>query len=76
MLEIKEINPNLVVTLGNVPLKAVLEDKKATIGNFHGKLLNKNDMKIFPLYHPAAIIYNPALKETYLADIKAIRELI
>ena len=31
-MEIEAVNPNLIVTLGNVPLQAVTDDKKATIG--------------------------------------------
>lgn len=76
MLEIKEINPSLVVTLGNVPLRAVLGDKKAEIGAFHGKLIEKDGIRLFPLYHPAAVIYNPSLKEIYISDVKAIRKII
>ena len=35
--EIKVISPKVVVTLGNVPLKAVTGEKKAVIGDYHGK---------------------------------------
>ena len=31
------------------------------------------DITIIPLYHPAAAVYNPALKEVLLRDIRAIR---
>lgn len=75
--EIDTIKPQIVVTLGNVPLKAVLEDKGLIVGNYHGKLILKStDITVFPLYHPAAIIYNASLKEVYHEDLLKLRELL
>ncbi len=75
--ELSVINPGLVVTLGNVPLKAVTEDKSASIGKMHGNVINlENGIKLFPLYHPAAVIYNSSLKETYINDLHKLRALI
>ncbi|MEG1049016.1 MAG: uracil-DNA glycosylase [Oscillospiraceae bacterium] len=74
--EIEIVSPGLVVTLGNVPLKAVLGDKKITIGNVHGTLIETADFKIFPLYHPASVIYNRSLKDTYFADLEKIKYYI
>ena len=55
-MEIEAVNPNLIVTLGNVPLQAVTDDKKATIGEYHGKIICVGESRVFPMYHPAAII--------------------
>lgn len=59
-------SPQWIGHIGNVPLKAVVTgDAKAVIGDWHGKPFYAEDGKIlFPLYHPAAIIYNRALSET------------
>ncbi|AEV69779.1 uracil-DNA glycosylase [Acetivibrio clariflavus] len=78
--EIAIIEPKYIVTLGNVPLRSVLGDYKASIGEFHGRLnkvvvLNK-EYKLYPLYHPASIIYNAALKEIYIKDLQNLREII
>lgn len=56
--EIKLVNPKLIVTLGNVPLKRLTEFK--TIGDCHGNLyLNEElNVHIFPMYHPSALTYN------------------
>ena len=35
--EIQTIAPKVLVTLGNVPLKAVTGEKKAVIGDYHGR---------------------------------------
>ena len=67
-------HPPVVVTLGNVALKA-LAGKGYTIGEAHGKLLAAEDMRIFPLYHPASVLYNPRLKEVYEQDLRALRAL-
>lgn len=72
--EIQLISPKIIVTLGNVPLKAVSGDKNISIGDVHGKPypLEKNQI-LFPLYHPAAIIYNRALSEIYQEDLLTLK---
>ncbi len=75
--ELDIVNPELIVTLGNVPLKTVLKDKDIKIGDVHGKLLTKNDVisfNVFPLYHPAAVIYRRELKEIYMSDLKVLKD--
>ena len=74
--EIEAVNPEIVVTLGNVPLQAVLNDKSVSIGEYHGKLINFMGKKIFQLYHPAAVIYNSSLKKIYTNDLKELREYV
>lgn len=70
--EIELIAPKIIVTLGNTPLRAVAGDV-ANIGALHGVLRETTIMgapyHLFPLYHPASIIYNPSLKETYQRDL-------
>lgn len=76
--EIDYISPEIIVTLGNVALKSVLDDNKATIGEFHGQLLNLDNRvsMLFPLYHPASIIYNRSLKAVYDDDIQKLRQIV
>lgn len=72
--EIKIIAPQVIVTLGNVPLKAVTGEKKAVIGDYHGKPTPLADGRtLFALYHPAAIIYNRALQTTYDEDLLELK---
>lgn len=73
--EIKLVKPKLVVTLGNVPLKAV-SAQSIVIGDYHGRQTAFGDINVFPLYHPAAIIYNRSLKDTYYEDIDKLKKLI
>ncbi|MDO4531268.1 MAG: uracil-DNA glycosylase [Bacillota bacterium] len=75
--EIEAVAPRLIVTLGNVPLKAVTGEKRAVIGDYHGRPIPLADGRtLFALYHPAAIIYNRALQETYDADLLALRAFL
>ena len=75
--EIKVIAPKVIVTLGNVPLKAVTGEKKAVIGDYHGKPTPLADGRtLFALYHPAAVIYNRALQETYDEDLLALKAFL
>lgn len=74
--EIDVIKPRIVVTLGNVPLKFVLKDQKAIIGEKHGQPISIGEKYIFPLYHPASIIYNQQLKTTYIEDLHKLKEFV
>ena len=74
--EIEEVNPNIIVTLGNTALKAVFKDKNALIGDYHGKIWDAFGMKVFPLYHPASIIYNRELEKVYLDDLNNLKEIL
>ncbi|MDD5946076.1 MAG: uracil-DNA glycosylase [Clostridia bacterium] len=74
--EIEAVKPDMIVTLGNVPLQTVLRNRRAQIGDSHGRIICFGENRIFPLYHPAAIIYNRALEKTYSDDIKALKEAL
>lgn len=70
--EIKELSPKMVVTLGNIALQGVTQSSSASIGELHGKIIDMDVFKLFPLYHPAAIIYNPPLKQVYENDLQLL----
>ena len=80
MREIALVRPDAIVTLGNVALQAFVED---VIGNRHGRWTQAvihpaNDaaftLPLFALYHPASVIYNGSLKETYAHDLAALAD--
>ena len=75
--EIQTIAPKVLVTLGNVPLKAVTGEKKAVIGEYHGRPVALADGRtLFALYHPAAVIYNRALQAVYDADLLELKAFL
>lgn len=74
--EIKMISPCLLVTLGNTPLKVVL-GKEAIIGNCHGRKMDTTlGIPLYPLYHPAAVIYNRGLRAVYEQDLINLKGIL
>lgn len=81
--EILLVQPGVIVTLGNVALQALL-GQAATVGQCHGQLTdtqvctekNSGVFQVYPLYHPASVIYNPRLADTYLQDLTRLRTLL
>lgn len=56
--EIELVNPKIIITLGNTPLKRFTEFN--SIGQCHGDVYFNENLKryIFPMYHPSALTYN------------------
>lgn len=73
--EIELVHPEVIVTLGNVPLKA-LAGQKIVIGDCHGAWLDADGLRLYPMYHPASLIYNPSLKDVYAADVRRLADWI
>ena len=69
--ELELIQPQLIVPLGRHALKHFAPEAK--IGEVHGTLL---DGRLFPLYHPAAAMYNQTLKATLFEDARALGALL
>ena len=76
MEEVDCVAPKILVTLGNTPLRSLL-GKNISIGDCHGKAIRyKSGLEIFPLYHPAAVIYNRSLMDTYQMDLRSLKGLV
>lgn len=69
--EIALVAPDCIATLGNVPLKALAGDR-VVIGDVHGQFLECEGRVLYPLYHPASLIYNPSLRGVYAEDVKRL----
>ncbi len=65
------IEPELIVPLGRHALRHF--DRTARIGEVHGTRLGE---RLFPLYHPAAALHNPRLRETLQADARALGDAL
>lgn len=74
--EIRMMRPELIVTLGNVPLRAVTGEK-LSIGEAHGRVLERRieGVPLFALYHPASVIYNRSLLSVYEQDVRTLGAL-
>ena len=73
--EIAEVAPQMIATLGNVPLRAVT-GRSLTIGEVHGQVIDAGEtgLPLFALYHPASLIYNRALSDVYEQDVHALAQ--
>lgn len=74
--ELDILSPSLIITLGNVPLRALINDNGVSIGNYHGRHVTHRGMSVFPLYHPASLIYNRGLEEIYYEDLHKLKDII
>jgi uracil-DNA glycosylase len=64
------IRPQLLVPLGRHALARFAPDAK--IAEAHGAVLEHDGRRLFPLYHPAAALYNGGLRATLVEDAKAL----
>jgi DNA polymerase len=68
--QLRLIKPALLVPLGRHALARFAPDAK--IGEVHGTVVEADGRRLFPLYHPAAALHNPKLRETLVADARAL----
>jgi len=75
--ELAILSPDLVVTLGRNPLEWFAQSS-LTMSRCSGRLFRfaPNGPDVYPMYHPASLIYNPKLKQTYQEDMRRLAELI
>ena len=72
--EIAALNPEIVCILGNTASNSVLGYGEITKN--HGKIIEKDGIRYFLTFHPAAIIYNQELAATFDADIATLAKLV
>ncbi len=68
------LDPRVVVTLGRVSMLRFYP--KGKISEDHGKILEWEDRILLPLYHPAAGLRNPAIKQDLQQDVLRLPEAI
>jgi uracil-DNA glycosylase len=73
--EIKLINPKVIVPLGSVALKNLL-DEQASITEMRGKWIKRGDYFFFPTFHPSYLLRNPVMKKVAWHDFKVIKKAI
>ncbi|MGV8172547.1 MAG: uracil-DNA glycosylase family protein [Candidatus Woesearchaeota archaeon] len=85
--QIKIIQPKIICTLGNYSTKFVLAQfnipgmkKISGITGLHGKVhhlsIDGMDFMVIPLYHPAAMLYNPNLRAILNEDFLKMGEIL
>lgn len=78
--QIEIIKPKVIATLGRYSMEYImkkfgLDMELKPISQMHGKTFDADGIKIVPLYHPAAAIYNQSLKSTLLEDFKILKNI-
>ncbi len=83
--QIDIIRPKVLATLGRFSLGYILQKYSAperfdNISKLHGQVVAvaapHGQMSVVALYHPAAAIYNQALKDTLKTDFQALKKFI
>ncbi|MCB2214303.1 uracil-DNA glycosylase [bacterium] len=72
--QIAAINPDVIVTLGRYSMGHFINNGK--ISGIHGKPFWSNGRMIVPMYHPAAALHMPSLRETVKQDFASLPEMI
>lgn len=77
--ELKIISPKLIIFLGRHAMNNFFPELQ--ISSAHGKLLIKKFKGMstdyfFPLYHPAAALYDGSMREVLIADFKKIPKVL
>ena len=70
--QLAAIEPELVVPLGRHALRRFAPELK--IGEVHGRPVEVDGRRLFPLYHPAAALHNQSLRATLEEDARRLGE--
>lgn len=68
--QLKVIQPKLIVTLGRHSMEYFLPSQR--ISAIHGQPKRNGDLVVMPLFHPAAALYNGAMRQTLIDDFMKI----
>ncbi len=71
----RTINPEFIVTLGNFSTKFILKTEVG-ITRLHGTLQQAGRFKVFPIFHPAAALYDSKKREALENDFATLGELL
>ncbi len=74
--QIKILQPKIIGLMGRTAIAHVLENDTMDMNAMHGKTIQKNGQTYMILYHPAAMIYNQALKDTMMKDFSALKKAL
>jgi uracil-DNA glycosylase len=77
--QIAIVQPRVIATLGNFSTR-LLSGRQHGVSRVHGQArrttLGGNHVVLYPLYHPAAALYNPRLRPELEADVLRIPALL
>ena len=71
--QIKLVNPKTIVLLGSVALTNILGTEYGSITKARGIVIEKDNMKYLPTWHPAALLRDPVKKIQFWKDLEKIK---
>jgi uracil-DNA glycosylase len=72
--QIKAINPAVIVTLGRFSMARFMPDAK--ISQVHGQARQIGGRLVVAMFHPAAALHQPSLKQSVIDDFKKLPSLM
>ncbi len=72
--QIALLQPKVIVTLGRISMGKFVNAGR--ISAIHGKTHNVNGQKVVTMYHPAAALHQPALRQTLIEDFARLKKFI
>ncbi|MGI0017349.1 MAG: uracil-DNA glycosylase [Nitrosotalea sp.] len=72
--ELEIIKPKIICILGNTAYSSLLDGREITKNR--GKIVKNNDQLYFVTVHPAAIIYNPGLRQVLKDDFVLLAQVL
>ena len=73
-LEIRKYSPEIIIALGNVPLKRLT--KKTGITKLQGTVIESELGKVVPCIHPAAVLRNPDYFDDIVRVLRFVKDTI
>ena len=72
--QIELLDPQVIVTLGRISMAKFITDGR--ISAIHGRTHNVDGRKVVTMYHPAAALHQPALRQTLIEDFARLKRFI
>jgi uracil-DNA glycosylase family 4 len=77
--QIELLRPEVICTLGDTARSQVFKRfglEEGTIGHVHGRLFLAGSVRVVPLYHPAAALYDNSLRQIIMIDFQSLRRVL
>lgn len=73
--QVRLVDPDVIVTLGNFATRFMLGTRDG-ITTLHGRSTVLDGRTVFPVYHPAAVIYDRGKRDALFADFEELGRML
>jgi len=77
--QIELLGPEVICTLGDTARSQIFKRfglEEDAIGHLHGRLFLAGSVRVVPLYHPAAALYDSSLRQIIMIDFQNLRRVL